>query len=98
MRLKPGQAPFAERCRIDHERRTARKPSQLGVNDLLGVNGRQENSGLLLLPAATESLIELHDALVFVSSRLRQGKLGGVKRALAVNNFKICGGAPLVAQ
>src|ERR1700734_4240507 len=98
MRLMPGQAPFAPRCRIDHERRTAGNLSLLGVDDLSGVNGRQKNSGLLLLPAATESPVNLDEALILVAARLCQRELCGEERALAVQHFEIVGGASAIAH
>ena len=54
-------------------------------------------AGSLLLPAASERLVELHKALLLAAASLGQREVGAVQRALAVENFEISGDAFSVA-
>jgi hypothetical protein len=51
-----------------------------------------------LLPAAAQGPVEMDKTLVFVATRLGEGEFGGVERALAVEDFEVCGGAALIAH
>jgi len=50
----------------------------------------------LCLPAAAKCPVELHETLIFVTPRLRQGEFCGKKGPLTVQHFEISGGAALV--
>lgn len=53
----------------------------------------------LLLPSATERLVELDQALIFVPSRLCQRQFGGKERPLPVENFEIrCDPTPVALE
>ena len=50
--------------------------SALVRHQLLILNRGQFGHALLLLPASTERLVELHEALIFVATILGQGEFG----------------------
>jgi hypothetical protein len=51
---------------------------------------------VLLLPASAERAVELHKTLVLRAARLREREFSGKERPLAVQDFEIGRGTPLV--
>jgi hypothetical protein len=51
---------------------------------------------VLLLPASAERSVELHKTLVLRAARLREREFSGKERPLAVQDFEIGRGTPLV--
>ena len=60
--------------------------------------GAGHPGGQLLLPTAAERPVELHQALILGSTRLRQYKFRIKQRPLAVENFQVRGRPALVPQ
>ena len=52
----------------------------------------------LLLPAAAQGTVEMHQTLVLIPSRFCKGKFSRKERALTVQNFKVGGGTSCVSH
>jgi len=55
-------------------------------------------AGLLLLPSAAKSFVELHEASILISACISERQLGRVERALTIENFEIVSRPTLIAH